>query len=375
MKSITVEAIPSKPSYLKKFINFAWTIYKDDPAWIPPLIVAQLDRLSPKKDPYHLHSETQLFWAKRDGKIVGRISASIDRVHNETHNEKAGFFGFFECVNDIDVSTALLDTAANWLRDRGMEIMRGPGNFSTNHEWSLLIKGFEHPPYIMMTHNPPYYADLIEHYGFAKAKDLHAYSFSAEKDGNLNSRVIRIAERMMKRHNITLRSIDSKQLSRDIGIVKELYRLAWEDNWGFVPLTDAEIVHLAKELKPILVPELGLFAEVDGEPVGFSLTLPNVNQALKKINGRLLPFGWLKLMHHIRHIDCGRLLLLGVKPGFRKRGIEAMFYKETFRRARAIGYRGGEISWTLEDNVLVNRAIEDMGGKLYKIYRAYARPL
>ncbi len=373
MSSVSIEQIPSKPRYIKKFIEFAWEIYRGDPNWVPPLIIDQMNRLNPKKDPYHQHSQSQLFWAKKNGQIVGRISASIDENHNIVHQEKTGFFGFFECIQDYEVAKALFDAAGNWLQERGMEIMRGPASFTSNQEWSLLIDGFDKPPCIMMTYNPDYYIELIDRYGFKKAKDLYAFYLSI--DETLNPRIIRISEKIKKRHGITLRSMNMKNYDHEIQIIKNIYRTAWEKNWGFIPLTDDEIQQLAVDMKQIIVPDLMLFAEVEGEPVGFSATVPDMNQALKKINGRLFPFGLLKLLYYKNKVDNARLTLLGIIAGYRKRGIDSLFYVETFQRVKALGYKGGEISWTLEDNVLINRAIESMAGEHYKTYRVYDYPL
>ncbi len=369
MSLVQIEPIPSIPRYLKTFIKFAWEIYKDDPNWVPPLILDHLKRLDPTKDPYHKHSESQLFLARRDGKIVGRIAASIDRLHNETHQEKTGFCGFFECINDVTVAKALFDAAGQWLKSRGMTIMRGPANFTSNQEWSLLIQGFDRPPHVMMTYNPRYYMDLFDSYGFKKAKDLFAFYRSTATD--LDPRISKIAEHTRKKHNIKVRTVNMKKFKEELNLVKDIYRSAWEKNWGFIPMTDEEIEYAANDLKQIIIPELMLFAEVNGEAVGFSVTLPDINQALKKINGRLFPFGIFKFLYYLRKVDDSRLLLLGIKEAYRRRGIDSIFYIESFSRAKAMGIRGGEMSWTLEDNTVINKAMEALGGDLYKKYRVY----
>ena len=369
MAELNIVKITTNKSDLKKFITFAWKIYKNDPNWVPPIIMDQMKRLDPKKEPYHQHSESQLFLAYRDGEIVGRISASIDKVYNDFHGEKTGFFGFFECINDFDVAKALFDHTREWVKQRGMTILRGPGNFTSNHEWSLLVEGFEEPPFIMMTYNPPYYIELIEKYGFTKAKDLYAFYLGTET--KLDPRIISISEKVGKKHNIVMRTLNMKKYNDEVQHIKNIYQSAWEKNWGFVPLTDIEFEYMAQELKMVVIPELALMAEVNGEVVGFCVTIPDMNQALKKINGRLFPFGLLKLLYYKNKVDKLRLILLGIKEGYRKRGIDSLFYVETFRRAEEMGYQGGEISWTLEDNVLVNRAIESMGGKRSKTYRLY----
>lgn len=361
----------------KAFILFQYEVYKNDPKFVPPL---QIDRevvFNPKKNPFFDHAKTELFLARRGGKIVGRIAAIDDPRYNEFHNAKVGWFGMFECIDDAGVARALLDTAEAWVKARGMTEILGPANFSSNSEWSFLIEGFDTDPVLMMTYNPKYYPALMDACGYAKAKDLYAYWLDMAEAPP--ERVSRIAEKVRAREGITVRPANMKDWDNEVKRIKEVYNAAWEKNWGFVPMTDREFDHLAKDLKMILIPELTLIAEVKGEAVAFCITLPDANQAIKEANGKLttfgLPIGLAKMLLKLKKIKTGRLAIMGIKAGFRKRGLDSVLFLDTFNASRKKGWRGGEISWTLEDNTLVNRAIEAFGGKKYKTYRVYGKPL
>ncbi len=365
------------PAEKMEFIRFAYGIYRDDPSWVPPLEMERKDFLDPKKNPFFEYGELELFLARRGTQVVGRIAAIRNPRHMEIHGTREGFFGLFECVNDAGIARVLLDTAAAWLRGRGMDAMLGPANLSSNQDWGLLVDGFGTPPAIMMPHNPPYYQALLETCGLTKAKDLYAFELSSSAEPP--EKVVRIAEKMRQREGITVRPVNLKDFKGEVERIRDIYNSAWEKNWGFVPFTDAEFDHLAKEMKTIVRPELALMAEVKGEPVAFSLTLPDANQALKAAGGRLtqygLPIGLAKLVLASRRINRLRLVILGIKEGYRRRGLDAILYLDTLRTAKRLGYVGGEISWTLEDNHLVNRAIESMGAQRSKTYRVYQRPL
>jgi GNAT superfamily N-acetyltransferase len=373
-----VQVTPVRGSAEKmQFIRFAYSIYRNDPSWVPPLEMERKDFLDPKKNPFFAYGELELFLARRGKDVVGRIAAIRNPRHMEVHGTQEGFFGLFECINDAGVARALLDTAAAWLRERGMDSMLGPANVSSNQDWGLLIDGFGTPPAIMMPHNPTYYQGLLEANGLTKAKDLYAFELSSSVEPP--EKVVRIAEKIRQREGITVRPANLKDFKAEVERIREIYNSAWEKNWGFVPFTDAEFDHLAKEMKAIVRPELALMAEVKGEPVAFSLTLPDANQAIKAANGRLtqfgLPIGLAKLVLASRRINRLRLVILGIKEGYRRRGLDAILYLDTLRAAKKLGYVGGEISWTLEDNHLVNRAIESMGGQRSKTYRVYQRAL
>ena len=373
-----VQVTPVRGSAEKmQFIRSAYGIYKNDPHWVMPLEMERKDFLDPKKNPFFEYGEVELFLARRGSEVVGRIAAIRNPRHMEIHGTKEGFFGLFECVNDAGIARALLDAAAAWLRERGMNAMLGPANFSSNQDWGLLIEGFDTPPAIMMPHNPPYYAALLEACGLTKAKDLYAFELSSSAAPP--EKVVRIAEKLRVREGVTVRPVNMKNLDAEVKSIREIYNSAWEKNWGFVPFTDAEFDHLAKDLKTVVRPELALMAEVKGEPVAFSLTVPDANQAIRAANGRLthfgLPIGLVKLGLASRRINRLRLIILGIKEGYRRRGLDAILYLDTLRTAKQLGYVGGEISWTLEDNHLVNRAIESMGAQRSKTYRVYQRAL
>jgi GNAT superfamily N-acetyltransferase len=354
---------------LKTFQQLPRRIYAGNPNWVPPLLSQERALLWPGRHPFHDHALISLFVAQRDGETVGRIGACLNEQHNVFHGERAGFFGFFESVNDSDVAAGLFSAAKQWLRGQGVEIVRGPCNWSTNESCGLLIHGFETPPVIMMPYNPPYYADLLEHCGFDKAKDLLAYYLSTSI--SVPPRIARIAARAKERGGITIRSLDATQMPRELETMQRIYNAAWRDNWGFVPMTTREFRHLEKEVRSIMDPNLFLIAEKGGTAVGFSITLPNANEVLIHLNGRLFPFGFLKALWYGRKIRQARLLVLGVDPEFRRKGIEALLIFESLIRGKAAKFTGGELSWILEDNRLIIRDIEAMGAEHHKTYRIY----
>ena len=358
-----------------RFIKFQWQVYRraNDLHWVPPLIMERRDFLDPKKNPFYQHADVALFLARRGGEIVGRIAAIEDRNFNAFHGRKTAYFGLYESVNDPAVTASLFAAAKDWARWRGLDTLLGPMNLSTNYEVGLLVEGFDSDPYVLMPYNPRYYPDLFERCGLKKAKDLLAWERSAATPPP--ERFGRIADKIRQHTGITIRSPNLREFDAEVARIKQVYNAAWEKNWGFVPMTDAEFDKLASDLKQTLVPDLALIAEDHGEPIAFSLTLPDLNQALKRIDGRLttcgLPIGLLKLLWYSRKVDRVRLMALGIKSGWRRRGIDAVLVVETIRRAHARGYAGGEISWTLEDNDLINRAIEAAGCTLSKKYRIY----
>jgi GNAT superfamily N-acetyltransferase len=359
-----------------RFIKFQWRIYRDDLHWVPPLLMERHEFLDPAKNPFYLHADVALFLARRGGEIVGRIAAVEDRNFNAFHKTKTAYFGLFESVNDREVAASLLAAAKDWARWRGLDTILGPMNLSTNYEVGLLVEGFDSDPYLQMTYNPRYYGALLESCGLTKAKDLFAWERSAATPPP--ERFARIADKIRQHEGITIRSVNLRHFDAEVERIKEVYNAAWEQNWGFVPMTDPEFDKLAKDLKQFVAPDLCLIAESEGEPIAFSLTVPDYNQPLKKLNGRLttfgLPIGLLKLLWNARKIDRVRLMALGVKTGWRRRGIDAVLVVETIRRTRELGYAGGEVSWTLEDNDLVNRAIESCGCTRTKLYRMYEGP-
>ncbi len=361
----------------KQFIDLEWEINKTTPNWVSPLRIARKEILDPKKNPFFEHAEMELFLAQKDGRVVGRIAAIKNDNHNKFHNDKWGFWGFFEAINDQEVANALFKAAGDWLKGKGLDLMVGPMNPSTNDECGLLIEGFDTPPYIMMTHNPEYYPALVEGYGQQKIKDLYAWHLMTDDAlKNISEKMRRVANKIKERQGITFRTANMKQLQQEVERIKEIYNDAWSKNWGFVPFTDHEIDHMAKELKQIVDPDLLLLAEKGDEPIAFSLTLPNINEILRNIpDGRLLPTGIFKLLFGMKKIKTVRVITLGVKRAYQHLGLGSIFYIETIERAKQNGYIGGEMSWILEDNEPMNNAIRSLGSDLYKRYRIYSYPL
>ena len=328
--------------------------------------------LSPKKNPFFQHAEVQCFVARADGRTVGRIAAIRNDAHNREHGDRVGFYGFFECVNDRATANALFDAAAGWLRGKAFDTMRGPMNPSVNDDCGLLVQGFETPPALMMPHNPEFYTALHDGYGFRKAKDLIALEST---NIALPERLTRAARLLAERQGITLRGLDMKRFAAEVELVKAIYNQAWEKNWGFVPLTDAEIDHLAKQLKPVVVPDLVCFAERGGNVIGFGVALPDLNAALKhNPSGRLFP-GIVKVLWHARHITRARVLLLGVLQQYRGSGVDALMYHRIWERGTAKGYRWAEAGWILEDNAPMLNAARRLGFRPYKTYRIYDKAL
>jgi GNAT superfamily N-acetyltransferase len=367
----------------RTFACFPWRLYRNDPNWVPYILGDRLKLLDPARHPFWEHAEGQLFLAMRGQEVVGTISAHINRRHNEVHNDKVGFFGFFEVVDDRAVAEALLAQAAAWLRARGMDAIRGPENPSQNEESGLLIEGFDLPPVVMMTYNPRYYQALIEQAGFQKAQDLFAWDILTNVFDhdvqNLPRKFVRVADEARKRPNLVLRKMDMKSFDHEVELAKEVYNAAWEQNWGFVSMTDREFEQLGEDLKFIIDPDLVYIAEVEGKVAGFSLGVPDANQALLKArpqpNTWSFPWTVVKLLWHKRKINSFRLVAMGVVPDYRTCGIDALFYVETARQAFQKGYQRCEMSWILESNDMMNRIIERLGGKVYKTYRIYQKPL
>jgi hypothetical protein len=363
-----VEEVRTKRDLIA-FVQFPWQIYKGDRIWIPPLIKDQLQKLSPDH-PFRSHSEMILFLAHQGRQVVGRIAAIIDHHYIEVHQEKVGFFGFFESIHDAKVTEALFTKVGVWLNHRGMKKMIGPMNPSTNDECGLLVEGFHISPCLMMPYNPAYYPSLLEGVGMKKAMDLYAYWL--EKSSFMDGRLFRITERLGKKEpKLWIRQINMRHFDEELKIIKEIYNQAWSKNWGFVPMTEGEIDDLANNLKSLVVPDLVLFAYWDKEPIGFSVSLPDYNDVLKHLNGRVGLLGGLKFLYYSRKIKTVRVMLLGVKQAFQKKGAEGLLYVETFKRGTKKGYHQAECSWILENNTLMQHGIEAMGGIRYKTYRIY----
>jgi hypothetical protein len=357
---------------LNKFIKLPFAIYKGDPNWVPPLISERKAFFDRKKNPFYRAAKTRLFMARKGEKFLGRIATCINYSYNEYHQDKIGFFGFFDVFEDYDVAALLFKVAMLTLKADGMEKMVGPANFSTNHEVGMLIEGYDSPPFIMMTYNKPYYNDFAERFGFKKAKDLIA--FRIDRQADIDPRLKRVAERVRTKEDVVFRSLNIKDFDGEVERLNDVYNQAWSKNWGFVPMSREEFRHMAKDMKQIVDPDLVFIAEVNGKAVGFSLTLPNINQALIYTDGHLFPTGLIKLLWHTKvksKIDSIRIITMGIIPEYQKRGLDTLFYLETFDVGSSKGYQWAEMSWVLEDNVLMAKAIEYMGGEAYKTYRMY----
>jgi len=354
---------------IKKFIKLLWKIYKDYPAWVPPLIADRKKLIDKKKNPFYKNADAEFYLAEKNGEVVGRIGAIVSHNHIKEHKEKVGFFGFFECIDDQQVANLLLDKAKEFLRAHGMQAMRGPLNPSINDEVGFLIEGFEYSPAVMMTYNPPYYINLVERYGLKKARDLYAYMVS--KENVISEKLERVANVVKQRNSLTFRTLNMKDFDNEVERIKKIYNGAWAYNWGAVRMTDEEFDALAKDLKLIVVPELVIIVERKGEPIGFSLALPDINMALKyNKSGRLLT-GIYHLLTKKKKINWVRILVLGVLPEYKNTGAANVLFYQTAVNGINLGYSYGEASWILEDNVMMNRAAEALNGRLYKKYRIY----
>ncbi|MBS1514524.1 MAG: N-acetyltransferase [Bacteroidetes bacterium] len=360
-----------------QFINLPWKIYKDYPNWVPPLKFDVKNNLNPNKNPFFNHAKVELYLAEVEGRLVGRIAAIVNDNHNNFYKDKVGFFGFFECINDTRVSRALFDKAYEFLKSHGMDTMRGPVNPSTNDECGLLVDSFDSPPVMLMTYNPEYYIKLFEDYGLAKAKDLLALYIPKEVINNTKKmeQLERISNMVMKRENIKIRNVDLKDFDNEVQRVREVYNNAWQDNWGFVPMTEDEFKYIAKTLKAVVDKDFVVFAEVEGKTIGFSLALPDFNQVLKHLNGSLFPFGLFKLLYYKNKIDLLRVIIMGVNKEYHKKGIDAVFYQDVIKAGNRKGYKGAEISWVLEDNLAMKQTAEKLGAHVYKTYRIYDKSI
>jgi hypothetical protein len=360
-----------------KFIKLPWSIYKNDRYWVPPLLFDVRNNLNPNRNPFFKHSEVALFLAEMDNVVVGRIAAIKNDNHNKFHNDKMGFFGFFETIDNQEVSDMLLESACEWCKSKGFEGIMGPVNPSTNDECGLLVDGFESSPVLLMTYNPRHYAAKIESFGFEKEKDLYAYYIKSEviKDEKMMAKLERVANIIKSRQNIEIRKFRLKDLDDEVRKIESIYNNAWEMNWGFVPMTSEEFDYIAKSLKAIVDTDFVFFAFVNDEPVGFSLSLPDINLVLKNMNGRLFPFGIFKLLAGKKKIDQLRVLIMGVKREYQKKGIDSVFYLETIKEGNRKKLKGAEISWVLEDNLAMRQTAEKLGAYIYKTYRIYSKTL
>ena len=361
---------------LRRFIALPYALHRGDPQWVPPLRMDVKKMLNREKNPFFHRAEAEYLIAEgqrgRGAEMLGRIVAVHNRAHNAFHDDRVGFFGFFECVNDQGVADALLAAAAAWLRTRGLDTMRGPASFSTNDECGLLVHGFDTPPTLLNPHNPPYYVDLVERAGFTKVIDMFQYQLT---NPQLPERLVRGARLLAERKKITLHKLDMRRWDEAIETIKAIYNSAWEKNWGFVPMTDAEVDYLAAQLKPVVVPDLVVFCKQDGKTIGFAAALPDLNVALKtNPSGRLFP-GVLKILWAARKVTRIRIWALGLLQEYRMSGADALMYHWIWEKGYALGHRWAEAGWILEDNTAMNNGLLRMGFEPYKTLRFYDRPL
>lgn len=374
--SFSIEKVEGK-SGLKTFIKSQWNFYKGDENFVPPVIYDRMKLMNEEKNPFFQHSELQSFLAVRNSEVIGRISAIINHNHNKTHNDKIGFFGFFECVDEQDVADALFREAEQWLKDRGMEASRGPMNPSMNDECGLLIDGFDRPPVILMTYNPEYYRKLIEGAGYDKVKDLFAFLLVNRE--YVSDKMKRMRDALVKRYDLVVRKIDlknKKQFRKDVESMKKIYNEAWEPNWGFVKMTDAEFDYLAEDLKTVGDEDYALILESKGKLAGFALGIPDLNQVLIHNKRGTLPGAIYHYLTKKKQIDTLRILVLGILPEFRGKGFDSVLYAEVGERMLPNKLMYGEASWVLEDNdAMIKAATQVMKGTHYKTYRIFERPI
>jgi len=360
----------------KQFIDFPHDLYANDPNYVPELYVGQRELLSQKKNPFFQHSKAQCFLAYENNKIVGRIAAIYNRNYNEYADRNVGFFGLFDVIDNLEVSKALLDQVIDWCKTEEVTAMIGPTNFTTNDTAGLLVDGFDAPPSVMMVYNKPYYLTHLQQYGFKKTKDLLAYEVTEEEVNMKSVKLATMLQERLARKGITVREANLKKLNEEIAGVREIYRSAWDKNWGFVPATDAEFDHLAEGLKLIIDPKFVQIAEHDGKMIGFALAVPDINQITKNIKrGRLFPTGVFKLLLGKRKIKKIRIILLGVVEEYRKMGIEGVFYARIISNGLAKGVHTAEASWILEDNEMMNKGLQNINARVTKRYRILELPL
>ncbi len=378
MADVKIRPVRTKRE-LKRFVKVPFRLHREEPLWVAPLIYERMEFLDRAKNPWFEHGEAEFLVAEREGEPVGRISAHLDRRWDEFQGGNDAMFGFFETANDPAVARALLDAATEWARERGRDRILGPMDFTTNDELGILIEGYERAPMILEPWHPPHYRELVEAEGFGKAMDVLMWElqFGDLKEGERFDPAIHVAaEKALREEGIVIRNMRKREMAAEVARFMDVYNEAWGDNWGFVPITDAEVEFQAKNLKQVIDEDWAYMAEKDGEVVGAALTLPDINQVLTKLNGRLLPLGWLKFLLGRRRIDQLRVFALGVKHDYRHSGVAAGLYLKHLETAARPGtIEGGEMGWILETNGPMNRAMEGMGGKVVKRYRIYEKAL
>jgi GNAT superfamily N-acetyltransferase len=371
-RSSTIEVTPVRSWRDRRaFMKLAWRLYDGDPNWVPPIRMNLKQLVGWKHHPFQQIGEVQTFLARRGGEVVGRIAGIVDHEHNRVHKEHRGFWGFFESIDDQDVANALFDAVAHWLADRNITLLRGPANPSLNYEAGLLIDGFDSPPTFMMTYNPPYYERLVEGYGFRKVQDLYAYIGYLHQLPEADKKLRHIYEQVRERLNVKVRPMDKKHFMRDVELFLEMWNRAGVANWGFVPLTHGEVREHAKALKHLLVPELCLAAEAEGQVCGVVLGLPDFNPIVREIDGRLFPFGFLKLLRGRKRLKRVRILSIAVVPEYQRWGVGLVLMADMVPKGLEMGMEEAEFSWIVESNTMARGGLEKGGAKIYKTYRMY----
>ncbi len=370
MSQLEIKPVQSRREK-KAFLEFPWKHYRNDPNWIPPLRTNQKELVGFKPHPFYDTADSQAFLAIRNDETVGRVLAIVNHAHNERYQERRGFFGFFESIDDQQVTNGLFDAVRRWLADRNIEQLRGPTNPSLNYECGLLIDGFDTPPTFMMTYNPPYYGRLLESYGFQKTQDMYAYIAHRDMLPTADPKLLFIIEEATRRFDVKLRSLDKSRFDEDVKMFLDIYNKSLVGTWGFVPLSDAEVKHMSKALRFLIVPELTTVAEVEGRPVGAVFVLLDYNPRIKQIDGRLFPFGFLRLLWNRKKIPRARVLSTNVIPEFHRWGLGLVLNAHMVPKGLAWGMEEAELSWILESNHLSRKTVERGGGKLTKTFRLY----
>jgi GNAT superfamily N-acetyltransferase len=370
MSNVVVQPVVSR-GQKRAFFRFPWDLYRNDPNWVPPLRANFLELVNYRRHPYYERNEIQTFLAYRDGEVCGRIAAIVDQGYIDRYKERRGCFGFFECVDDARVAAGLFDAARQWLADRDIHRVRGPMNPSENYEVGLLVDGFDTPPTFLITYNPPYYGKLIEGCGFHKAQDFYSFTGNVSQLGEVRARRESVRLQIEQRFGITVRPLNKKRFLEDVKAFLEIYNRSLVDQWGFVPLSPAEMVHMAKGLRFLIVPELALAAEMEGQMVGAVFAIPDYNPRIKKIDGRLFPFGALRLLWRKRKIPRLRLVSTNVLPEYQLLGVGMVLAAGLIPKILDWGIQQAEFSWVTESNSRSRGAIEKGGAKLSKIHRVY----
>jgi hypothetical protein len=375
LSSIEIREVATRGD-LDKFIKFPLNLYSNEPHYVPHLIADRKKFFDKKKNPFFKHARVAFYLAFKDERPVGRIAGIVNHLHNEYHHEKTGFFGFFDCIDDLEVASALFKAAEDFVRQHGMQVIRGPANFSSNDEMGLLVEGFDALPTFMMLYNPPYHLDLYQKLGLEKVEDLMGY-YIDEKNAP-SERIQRIVEKLRTRNRIRIRKVNMGDFENELEIIRTIYNSAWSKNWGFVPMTPDEFAGTADDFRKIVDPDLVFLAFVDNEPAGFSLALPDYNPVFKKMNGRLFPLGIFKFLYYtrIKRLITGlRMITMGVVHKYQKIGLDMIFFVDTYNEGLRKGYKWAELSWILERNTLMNKGAMNMGARLYKRYRMFEKPL